>query len=219
MAASRRFRRRGRPRQVGAAALTPSRSPVIEFGSSVVKAARPVELVDAPAQPALSLNGIEAAQVRAEARIDPATGDRTDALSVGALDGGGPGLRLEVRREGAGRAALSLYVATAETAASAGAAIERLGATRNVATVEGPVEWAELTLAGRARGCAAFRLAPLGAGSMRGVVCGGAGAAIDAAAIACLVEKLSLTKAGREAGYGDLLRAAPRRAPCRTPLG
>ena len=28
---------------VGAAALTPSRSPVIEFGSSVVKAARPVE--------------------------------------------------------------------------------------------------------------------------------------------------------------------------------
>ena len=75
------------------------------------------------------------------------------------------------------------------------------------------------TLAGRARGCAAFRLAPLAPAPCAASSAAVRGAAIDAAAIACLVEKLSLTKAGREAGYGDLLRAAPRRAPCRTPLG
>ena len=203
---------------IGGAQFAPSRPPLGGPGANVAEASRAVETLDPAAPPAFSLEGFEPARVHYEARIAAASGERRDSLSVGALDGAAPGLRLEVARESGARAASSLYVAAAETAAGAGAAVERLGATRNLVTAEGPLEWAELTLAGREGACAAFRLAPRGGAALRGVVCGAGGASLEAGAIACLVERIELTKAGREAGYADLL-GAPHRAACRTPLG
>ena len=200
---------------IGAAALAPSRLPAAAPGAGVAEASRPVERLDPAAAPAFSLDGLEPGHTHYEARIAAASGDRRDALSVGTLEGDAPGLRLEFAHESGARIALNLYVAAAETAAGAGAAVERLGATQNVVTADGPLEWADLTLAGRERGCAAFRLAPRNGAALRGVVCG---ASVDSAAIVCLVEKIEITKAGREAGYADLL-AAPRHAACRTPLG
>jgi hypothetical protein len=203
---------------IGAAVLAPSRPPAAEPGARVAEASRPIEMLDPAAPPSFSLEGLELGQVHYEARFAAAGGDRRDALNVGTLEGEAPGLRLEVWRESGARAALSLYVAAAETAAAAGAAVERLGATQNLVTADGPLEWAELKLAGRAGGCAAFRLAPRNGAALRGVVCGAGAASLEAGAISCLVERIEITKAGHEAGYADLV-AAPRRAACRTPLG
>jgi hypothetical protein len=211
---------------IGAAMLAPSRprvgmpsTSVAEPGASVAEATRALETLDPAAPPVFSLEGLEPNRARYEARVAATGGDRRDALSVGTLEGAAPGLRLEISHESGARAALSLYVAAAETAAAAGAAVDRLGAPQTLVTVDGPLEWAELTLAGRERGCAAFRLAPRNGAALRGVVCGAAEASLEASAISCLVEKIEITKAGREAGYADLLGASSRRAACRTPLG
>jgi hypothetical protein len=204
---------------VGVAALAPLRPPAEDSGASVVAASPPSEVVDFSAAPALALEGVSADQVSHETRLDRAGPGRSDALGVGRLDGPGPALRVELWRDRGRRAAVSLFVAAAETAAAGGAAVERLGATETLASASGPIEWAALTLAGGGdRGCAAFRLAPR-VGGLRGVICAASGATVDEAALACVVERLSVTKAGREAGFADVLKPGPaRRAACRTPL-
>ena len=204
---------------IGAASLAPSRPPAESAGTSVATASPPSEVVDLAAAPALAFDGVAADQVSHETRLDRAGPGRRDALGVGRLDGVGPALRVEAWRDGGRRAAVSLFVAAAETAAAAGAAVERLGATKTLASASGPIEWAALKLAGGGeRGCAAFRLAARG-GGLRGVVCAASGATVDEAALACVIERLNVTKAGREAGFADVLKPGPaRRAGCRTPL-
>ena len=204
---------------VGVATLAPLRPPGESAGTSVVAATPPSEVFDFSAAPALALDGVSADQISHETRVDRAGPGRSDTLSVGRVEGPGPALRLELWRDGARRNAVSLFVAAAETAAAGGAAVERLGATRTLASASGPIEWAGLTLAGGGdRGCAAFRLAPR-VGGLRGVVCAASGATIDEATLACVIERLSLTKAGREAGFADVLKPGPaRRAACRTPF-
>jgi hypothetical protein len=204
---------------VGVAMLAPLRPSVESAGTSVVAASPPSETVDVSAAPALALEGVAADQIHYETRLDRAGPGRSDALAIGHLEGGGPALRVEAWRDGGRRAAVSLFVAAAETAAAGGAAVERLGAAKTLAGASGPIEWAGLTLAGdRGRGCAAFRISPH-AGGLRGVVCAASGASVDEAALACVIERLSLTKAGREAGFGDVLKPGPARgATCRTPF-
>lgn len=204
---------------VGVAALAPSRPPAEDSGASVAAASPPSEAVDVSAAPALALEGVSADQISHETRVDRAGPGRSDTLGVGRLDGLGPALRVEVWRDRGRRAAVSLFVSAAETAAAGGAAVERLGATETLDSASGPIEWAALTLAGGGgRGCAAFRLAPR-VGGLRGVICAASGAKVDEAALACVIERLSLTKAGREAGFAEVLKPGPaRRAACRTPF-
>ncbi len=204
---------------VGVAALAPLRPPAESAGTGVVAASPPSETFDFSAAPALALEGTSVDQIRHETRIDRAGPGRSDTLSVGRVEGPGPALRVEAWRDDGRRTAVSLFVAAAETAAAGGAAVERLGATQTLASASGAIEWARLTLAGGGdRGCAAFRLAPR-VGGLRGVVCAAAGATVDEAALACVIERLSLTKAGREAGFADVLKPGPaRRASCRTPF-
>jgi len=204
---------------VGVASLAPLRPPAKDSGASVVAASPSSEVVDFSAAPAIALEGVSADQVSHETRLDRAGPGRSDTLGVGRLDGPGPAIRIELWRDRGRRATVSLFVAAAETAAAGGAAVERLGATETLDSASGPIEWAALTLAGGGdRGCAAFRLAPR-IGGLRGVICAASGATVDEAALACVIERLSLTKAGREAGYADVLKPGPaRRATCRTPF-
>ena len=204
---------------VGVAAMAPLRPPAESAGTSVIAASPPSEVFDFSAAPALALEGVSADQISHDTRVDRAGRGRSDALSVGQVEGRGPALRVELWRDDGRRTAVSLFVAAAETAAAGGAAVERLGATKTLASASGPIEWAGLTLAGGGdRGCAAFRLAPR-VGGLRGVVCAASGATVDEAALACVIERLSLTKAGREAGFTDVLKPGPaRRAACRTPF-
>ncbi|MBV8662510.1 MAG: hypothetical protein JO107_05360, partial [Hyphomicrobiales bacterium] len=108
------------------------------------------------------------------------------------------------------------FVEMAEAAASFGAVIERLEASRNLATSQGPVEWAELTVAGVHRRCVGFRLVGQGAAGLRGLDCAPPGTKIDAAELGCLIDRLTLTQAGRDAGLESLLKGSQRRAACRT---
>jgi len=204
---------------VGVATLAPLRPSIEESGASVVAASPPGEVVDVSALPALALDGADANPIRYESRHDRAGPGRSDALSLGQLAGPGAALRVELWRDSGRRAAVSLFVAAAETAAAGGAAVERLGAPHRLASPSGPIEWAALTLAaGGDRGCAAFRLAPR-VGGLRGVMCAASGATVDEAALACAIERLSLTKAGRDAGFAEVLKPGPpRRAACRAPF-
>jgi hypothetical protein len=204
---------------VGVASLAPIRPPAEIAGTSVVTASPPSEIVDVSAAPALAFDGVAAERVSHETRLDRAGPGRRDALAVGRLYGDGPALRVELWRDGGRRTAVSLFVAAAETAASGGAAVERLGAAETLAGASGSIEWAALKFAGGGdRGCAAFRFAGRG-GGLRGVVCAAAGGKVDAAALGCVIERLSVTKAGRDAGLGDVLKPGPtRRGACRTPL-
>jgi hypothetical protein len=205
---------------------------VASLGSAPTSAPSPVsaiaatppsgEVLDPNLAPLFALETREGAQARYEARIDRASGDRRDDLSLGALEGDGPTLRVEMWKGGGARAAGSLFVEMAEESAEFGAAVERLEGSRRLTSSQGPVEWAELTLAeGRAqRRCAGFRLPPRADGGLRGIACAAAGGKIEAEDLNCLFDRLALTRAGREAGFGDIVRSGgPRRATCRAAIG
>jgi hypothetical protein len=162
------------------------------------------------------------ARARYESRIDPASGERRDGLSLGALEGEAPALRVEMWKAKSARAEGSLFVEMAEESAGFGAAVERVGASQRLTTSQGAVEWAELTLAvaqGR-RSCVGFRLLSRADAGLRGVACAAAGAKIDAGGLACVLDRLALTRAGREAGFGEIMRGGEGRRPtCRAAIG
>jgi hypothetical protein len=190
--------------------------------SAIAAAPSSGETLDPLLAPLFTFETSEGARARYEARIDPASGDRRDGLSVGALEGEEPALRVEMWKDRSGRAAGSLFVEMAEESAGFGAAVERLGASQRVTTSQGPVEWAELTLAeGRAqRSCVGFRSLARADAGLHGVVCAAAGGKIDADDLNCLLDRLALTRAGREAGFADIVRrGGPRRAACRAAIG
>ena len=70
------------------------------------------------------------------------------------------------------------------------------------------------------RTCIGFRLLARADAGLHGVACAAAGAKIDAGALSCLVDRLALTHAGREAGFADILKSpAIRRPTCRAAIG
>jgi hypothetical protein len=207
---------------VGVASLGPAPASAPSPASAVAAAPPSGEILDPSLAPLFTLETSEGARARYEARIDPASGDRRDGLSLGALEGEGPALRVEMWRDRGARAAGGLFVEMAEESAEFGAAVERLGASQRLTTSQGPVEWAELTLAvaQARRSCVGFRLAPRADGGLHGVACAAAGTKIDASGLSCLLERLGLTRAGREAGFAEIVRSAEgRRATCRAAVG
>ncbi len=207
---------------VGVASLGPAPASAPSPASRIAAAPPSGEILDPSLAPLFALETSEGARARYEARIDPASGDRRDDLSLGALEGEGPALRVEMWKDGGARAAGGLFVEMAEESAGFGAAVERLEGPQRLTTSQGRVEWAELTLAeGRAqRSCVGFRLLRRADGGLRGVACAAAGAKIDASGLACLLGRLALTRAGREAGFADIVgNAEGRRATCRAAIG
>lgn len=192
--------------------------------SAATVAATPVsrETVNPNLAPLFTFDVADDAHAHYEARVDAATGDRRDLFSVGALDGGAPALRAEIWKRANAGAPGSLFVDIAEQAADFGAAVERLGVSQILASSQGPVEWADLTLAGGGgrRACVGFRFVARAGAGLHGVACAAAGIRMDAAALSCLVDHFALTRAGREAGLADLLKGAGARRPaCRAAIG
>jgi hypothetical protein len=207
---------------VGVSALAPGSTSAPGQASRLGAATPSSEVVDPSLAPLFALEGSEGAQARYEARIDRTTGARRDTVSLGALDGAAPALRIEMWRNASGRLAGSLFVEIAEELAAFGSAVERLGASQTLASSQGPVEWADLRLAGaRAqRSCIGFRSVTGVGGGLRGVACAATGGKIDAAGLNCLIDRLALTRAGRGAGPGDIVRSpGVRRPTCRAAIG
>jgi hypothetical protein len=205
---------------VGAALYlsAPSQEPTVP--PSLGGAAALSETVDPNLAPLFTFDAGEGRQAEYEARIVAATGGRRDLYSVGVLGGDAPALRLEVQTRAKAAPSSSLFVEVAEQAAAFGAAVERLEVSHNLATAQGPVEWSELTLAGLQRSCAGFRLLGRGDIGLRGLACAAPGAKLDAAALSCLIDRIALTQAGRDAGLGGLLKGPDARRPgCRVVVG
>ncbi|HYA72036.1 MAG TPA: hypothetical protein VEF36_02650 [Roseiarcus sp.] len=207
---------------VGVTALAPGPSSAPSPASASAPAPASSETVDPALAPLFTFETADGARARYEARIDRARGARRDAYSLGALEGDGPALRVEIWKSASARAPGSLFVEIAEETARFGAAVERLGVSQIATSSQGPVEWADLTLAG-ARGkrdCVGFRFLGRADGGLHGVACAAAGAKIDAGVLSCLADRLALTRAGREAGLADIVKSAGIRRPsCRAAIG
>lgn len=205
---------------VGAAALAsaPPGAPPSEAAASP-----PVEseILNSSLAPAFELDGEGALRPRYEAWVERKSGGRRDAVSVGALAGAAAAVRVEMWRRPAAGIAGSLFVEVAEQAAAAGAAVERWGGSAIAASGQGPVEWAEATLdaGGERRACVGFRLLGRVDGGLRGFACAAKGAKLDGASASCLVDRVALTRAGRKAGFGDVVKeTTSRRGACRGAL-
>jgi hypothetical protein len=200
-------------------ASAPSRSP--SAAATVVVAPPSGEALDSGLAPLFTFETGDGARAHYEARIDKANGDRRDAYSLGALDGDGPALRVELWKQANAGAAGSLFVEIVEEAATFGAAVERMGVSQILTSSQGPIEWADLSLAvARAdRACLGFRLVARADAGLHGVACAAVGAKLDAAALSCLVDRIALTRAGRNAGFADIINGEARRPNCRDAIG
>jgi hypothetical protein len=169
--------------------------------------------VDSSLQPLISMAFPGPAHYVARSR--GALGERKDTLTLGEWDANALFLRISVQQTAS--APTSLFVDLAMQSAELGAAVLRMSRPETFAGARGPVEWAEANLSGAKgeRSCIGFRLSPAGASRVSGLACGAAEIKLDRAKLACLLDALSLTPAGQDAGLGAVLPgAAPRRAGC-----
>jgi len=204
------------------AALVTSPPPTARAIATVAAAQASIERIDPNLEPLFAFDGPEGARTLYEARVDAATGDRRDVYSLGTLDGEASALRIEIWKRAKTESPGSLFVDVAEQAAALGAAVTRSEMPEVLATAEGPVEWAVLSLAGAgaSRQCIGFRFVARIDMGLHGLACAAEGGRIDAAALSCLLDRVSLTRAGREAGFDDIVKGAGTRRPgCRAASG
>jgi hypothetical protein len=174
--------------------------------------------------PMLSFSPPEAgrSQTHYLARVREGVGERKDTLTYG--DAGAHDLlfRVTVHSARSASARPSLFVELAQQSAELGAAVVRATSPEFYATARGPVEWAGVTLSGPngERSCLGFRFARTATIDLSGLACGGHGSPLDAVAFGCLIDRLSATAAGMEAGLGEILKNDPTHAAaCRRVAG
>ncbi len=156
------------------------------------------------------------------ARVREGVGERRDTLTYG--DAGADDLffRVTVHLAKSAPAKPSLFVELAKQSAEFGAAVIRAKSPESTMTARGPVEWAGVTLSGPngERSCLGFRFARMAEIDLSGLACGGHGSPLDPVALGCLIDRLSPTAAGMEAGLGEVLKSDPTRATaCRRVAG
>lgn len=149
------------------------------------------------------------ASLRYEARQRPADAERWDTLTIGEAGDDDAFFQVTLRAAKTALPKASLFVELARQSADLDAAVIHATAPQSTMTEHGNLEWAALTLSGpRAeRACAGFRLAGATTVELSGIACGARGGAIDPAALARLIERLSATAAGLQAGVGQVLPA------------
>jgi len=201
----------GHDRALVAAAATASRSPV-------------AFVEDQHLAPMLSFDPPEGGRVpaRYQARIRQGTGQRSDALTYGEIGGDGLFFRVAVHTAVTTPAAASLFVELAKQSAELDAAVVRATSPEPYETSRGPVEWADVILSGPGgeRSCLGFRFARGARAELAGLACGAHASPVGPAALGCLIDRLSTTREGKEAGLGEALNGdPPRPAACRGVMG
>ncbi len=157
---------------------------------------RPVSLFN------LGLADLDSQPIRLEARRDQVSGLREDVFRGGDMEGSGPMLHLALRRLAPDMQA-SLFVEMTRLASEAGLSVTRSSQPISLFSKFGPVETADIMLAGagpqagQERHCIGFRHRADGAAfSFDGWFCGGAARAADRQQLTCLFDKLQLMGAG-----------------------
>jgi hypothetical protein len=169
--------------------------------------------VDSSLQPLISI--AFPGQAHYVARSRGARAGRKDTLTLGEWDADALFLRVSVQQSASAPA--PLFVDLAMQSAELGAAVLRMSRPETFVGARGPVEWAEANLSGAKgeRSCIGFRLSPAGGNRLSGLACGAAEIKLDRAKLECLLDALSLTPAGQDAGLGAVLSgAAPRHTGC-----
>lgn len=174
--------------------------------------------------PLLSFTPPEAVRGQAhyEARVREGVAERRDTLTYGDADADDLFFRIALHSAKFALAKSSLFVDLAKQSAELGAAVMRATTARSYVTERGPVEWAGVTLSGPMgeRSCLGFRFARTQQIDLSGLACGGRGSPLDPVALGCLIDRLSPTAAGLEAGLGEVLKSDPTRATaCRRIAG
>jgi hypothetical protein len=160
-------------------------------------------------------------QPRYLARVRDGTGERRDTLTYGELGADDLFFRVTVHSVKSAPARPSLFVELAKQSAELGAAVVRATSPEFYATARGPVEWTGMTLTGPngERSCLGFRFARAAEVELSGLACEGRDS-LDPVALGCLIDRLSATSAGLEAGLGEALRSdSGRAAVCRRVAG
>jgi hypothetical protein len=151
------------------------------------------------------------APVHYQARVRNDTEERWDTLTFGDAGGDDILFRVTLRSTKSALARASLFVELAKQSAEIGAAVVHATNPQFYATARGPVEMADVTLAGvkGERPCLGFRFDRAQSVDLSGLACGAHGATLDRAALTRLVDRLSATESGVEAGLGEVLKSGP----------
>jgi hypothetical protein len=147
-----------------------------------------------------------------QARMRENSTERWDTLTFGDAGGNEILFRVTLRAAKSAGSALprsSLFVELAKQSAEIGAAVVHATNPEFFSTSRGPIEWAEVTLAGAMgeRPCLGFRLDRLREIDLSGLACGAHGATLDRVALGRLIDRLSATGSGRELGLGEVLKS------------
>lgn len=149
------------------------------------------------------------APLRYLARMRENSAERWDTLTFGDAGGDEMLFRITVRAAKAANSRSSLFVDLAKQSAEIGAAVVHATNPEFFSTERGPIEWAEITLSGvrGERPCLGFRFDRLREVDLSGLACGAHGAALDRAALGRLIDRLSATGSGMEAGLGEAFKS------------
>jgi hypothetical protein len=144
-----------------------------------------------------------------QARLRENSDERWDTLTFG--DAGADELlfRVTLRLAKSAVDRSSLFVELAKQSAELGAAVVHATSPQFYVTQRGPIEWADMTLAGPKgeRSCLGFRFGRAQALDLSGLACGGHGSRLDRVALGHLIDRLSATDSGMEAGLGEILKS------------
>jgi hypothetical protein len=180
--------------------------------------ARPawIEVAAPPRVFALAAARAAASPFTYAARRSAGGDEREDILTAGTPDGSGPYVRLLVHRGPGSGPAASLFLELARRAAETDLAITRAAQPFRMPTRLGTFEVARVTAAGGTRdmACLGFRSAAAASGiAITGLACGG-DKAVDTAAVACLIDGLSLVDPAGDRALREVFGRADQRRAC-----
>lgn len=164
-----------------------------------------------PSPPVFAIDR-SAAPVAVEARRHR-SGGREDTLAIGTP--GSPDSGRIVLAQGIAETSDSFFVDLVRRAAQAGLSVTRNAQSTSMATKFGPVETAEVTLAGEGeRNCRAFRfIDPEANFAFRGWLCGSGPDEVEEARVACLIDRIVLADGDNAALRAVFARAERNRLP------
>ena len=146
-------------------------------------------------------------RTRYQARVRAVDAERWDTLSVGGADDDDIQFQATVHIAKSAFSKPSLFVALARQSAELDAAIVHAKSAHLYSTARTTVEWMEITLSDEKgeRTCIGFRFAGSRQVDLSGLACGTRSAPLDAGSFVHLIDRLSATDAGMEAGIGEAL--------------
>ena len=148
-----------------------------------------------------------------QARRQAAGDGRADILAFGTFDGGGY-LRISIKRLADAGQEPGFFIDLARRAAEAGLAVSHPSLPAQIASSFGGLDYASATLerGGTQARCQLFRLSDTGPGlHVAGLACAAGGRELEPAALACLVDRLSLISSRDDAALRLFFAAAELR--------